>query len=101
MLQEPEKIPDHVSIVKVEEPVVDPHCADVYFEADFGDGREVYIRTRVPLKPLGALANVPMTSSAGARKAQAMNLLRETLLELDLKRPGTALKSPRTPLREL
>ena len=82
MLQEPEKISDHVSIVKVEEPVVDPHCADVYFEADFGDGREVYIRTRVPLKPLGAPANFPMASNDGARKVQAMNLLLGTLREL-------------------
>ena len=82
MLQEPENISAHVSIVKVEEPVVLPHCADVYFEADFGDGRKVYIRTRVPLKALDAPANVPMTSGDEARKVQAMNLLLETLREL-------------------
>ena len=63
MPQEPEKISDHVSVVKVEEPVALPHCADVYFEADFGDGRTVHIRTRVPLKALGAAANIPLTSS--------------------------------------
>ena len=79
----PEKISDHVSIVKVEEPAALPHCADVYFEADFGDGRTVYIRTRVPLRPLGAAANVPLTIDDEERKAQAMNLLLETLRELD------------------
>ena len=78
MPQEPEKISDHVSVVNVEEPVALPHCADVYFEADFGDGR-----TRVPLKALGAAANIPLTSSDEARKTQAMNLLPETLRELD------------------
>ena len=84
MLQEPEKISDHVSIVKVEEPFDElPHCADVHFEADFDDGRKVYIRTRVPLKPLGAPATVPMTIGDEARKAQAMNLLLETLRELN------------------
>ena len=83
MPQEPEKISDHVSVVKVEEPVALPHCADVYFEADFGDGRTVHIRTRVPLKALGAAANIPLTSSDEARKTQAMNLLLETLRELD------------------
>ena len=55
MPQEPEKISDHVSVVKVEEPVALPHCADVYFEADFGDGRTVHIRTRVPLKALARI----------------------------------------------
>ena len=83
MPQEPEKISDHVSIVKLEEPAALPHCTDVYFEADFGDGRTVQIRTRVPLKPLGAQANVPLTSNDEDRKAQAMNLLLETLRELD------------------
>ena len=74
-----EKISEHVSIVKVEEPVALPHCADVHFKADFGDGRTIDIRTRVPLKPLGAPATVPMTTSDEARKAQAMNLLLDTL----------------------
>ena len=83
MSQESEKISNHVSIVKVEEPAVLPHCADVYFEADFDDGRTVHIRTRVPLKALGAPAIVPLTSGDEERKAQAMNLLLETLRELD------------------
>ena len=83
MSQESEKISDHISIVKVEEPTdVFPHCADVYFEADFGDGRTVEIRTRVPLKPLGASATFPMTTGDEARKTAAMNLLLETLREL-------------------
>ena len=59
MSQESEKISNHVSIVKVEEPAVLPHCADVYFEADFDDDRTVHIRTRVPLKALGAPAIAP------------------------------------------
>ena len=83
MSQESEKISNHVSIVKVEEPAVLPHCADVYFEADFDDGRTVHIRTRVPLKALGAPAIVPLTSGDEERKEQAMNLLLETLRELD------------------
>lgn len=83
MSQEPEKISEHVSIVKVEEPAVLPHCADVYFDADFGDGRTVHIRTRVPLKPLGAPATFPMTSCDEDRKTQALNLLLETLRELN------------------
>ena len=83
MSQESEKISNHVSIVKVEEPAVLPHCADVYFEASFDDGRTVHIRTRVLLKALGAPAIVPLTSGDEERKAQAMNLLLETLRELD------------------
>ena len=83
MPQEPEKISDHVSIVKVEEPTALPHWADVYFEADFGDGRTVDIRTRVPLKPLGTAANVSLTSDDGELKVEAMNLLLETLRELN------------------
>ena len=79
MSKEREEISDHVSFVKVENPIALPHCV----EADFGDGRSAHIRARVPLKPLGAAADVKLTSSEEVQVAEAMNLLLEILRELD------------------
>ena len=79
----PEKISEHVSVVRIDEPSVLPHCADVHFEADFPDGCSVRIRARVPLKPPGATAEVPMLSSDHAIVTQALNLLLRTLREVD------------------
>ena len=69
--------------MKVENPIALPHCVDVYFEADFGDGRSAHIRARVPLKPLGAAADVKLTSNEEVQVAEAMNLLLEILREME------------------
>ena len=79
----PEKLSEHVSVVRVDEPPVLPHCADVNFEADFPDGCSVRICARLPLKPLGAPPTVPLLSNEHAIVTQALNLLLRTLRELD------------------
>ena len=79
----PEKLSKHMSVVRVDEPPVLPHCADVDFEADFPDGCSVRIRVRLPLKPLGAPPTVPLLSDEHRIVTEAMNLLLRTLRELD------------------
>ena len=79
----PEKLSEHVSVVRVDEPLVLPHCADVDFKADFPDGCSVRIHARVLMKPPGAAADVPMLGSDHAIVTQALNLLLKTLRELD------------------
>lgn len=58
-----EEISEHVSIVEVKELAELPHSAEVTF------------KVRVPLKPLGAPATVPMLSTDHAIATAAMNLL--------------------------
>lgn len=79
----PERLSDHVRVVRVADSQDHPLCADVDFEADFPDGCSVRVRARVPLKPPGAPATVPLLSDEHRIVTEAMNLLLRTLRELD------------------
>ena len=79
----PEKLSDHVSVVRVDTPPEPPYCAEVNFEANFPDGCSVRIRTRLPQKPAGAPSTEPLLSDEHAIVSRAMNLLLRTLRELE------------------
>ena len=79
----PEKLSEHVSVVKVDTPPKPPYCVDVDFEADFPDGCSVRIRARLPRKPAGAPPTDPLLSDEHAIVSRAMNLLLRTLRELE------------------
>ena len=79
----PEKLSEHVSVVRVDEPSVLPHCEDVHFEADFPNGCSVHIRARLPRKPSGTPTTVPLLSDEHAIVSRAMDLLLRTLRELE------------------
>ena len=79
----PEKLSDHLSVVRIDEPSMLPHFADVHSVADFPDGSSVRIRTCSPLKPSRTTAAVPMLGSDHAIVTQALNLLMGTLREVD------------------
>lgn len=73
----------HLSVVRIDEPSMLPHCAEVNSDGDFLYGCSVHTRTCLPLKGPGAAAAAPMLSSDHAIVTQALNLLLSTVRDVD------------------